>query len=200
MVDWIVNCSRRTWACVDTWSGMTMAVAEDENADGSSVDIFRAIAFILLHLAALAVIAVGWSPTAVLIAVALYVVRMFAVTAFYHRYFSPRSFSTSRFWQFCFAVLGNAAAQRGPLWWASYHCHHHKHSDDAPDHHSPGLRGLLWSRLGWILSKQCSTGVYARVYAKGVMGACTLGFTIRVGWRNAMNLHSSTPPLLHPVG
>ena len=80
--------------------------------------------YLLVHLACLAVLWVGGSWTAVGMAVGLYLVRMFAITGFYHRYFSLSTFTTNRFWQICFAVLGNSAAQRGYLWWAAHHRHH----------------------------------------------------------------------------
>ena len=99
----------------------------------------RAIPFVFLHGGCLLLFAVGWSWTAVAVAAALYFVRMFAVTALYHRYFAHRAFRTSRTVQFLFAVLGNTAVQRGALWWASVHRHHHKHSDYEGDVHSPGF-------------------------------------------------------------
>ena len=61
-----------------------------------SIDWQRILPFIVLHLACLAVILVGWSPTAVGVAIGSYLIRMFAITAFFHRYFSHKSFSTSR--------------------------------------------------------------------------------------------------------
>ena len=63
----------------------------------------------------------------------LYAVRMFAITGFYHRYFSHKAFRTSRPVQFVFAVLGAASVQRGPLWWAAHHRHHHRHADTEHD-------------------------------------------------------------------
>jgi stearoyl-CoA desaturase (delta-9 desaturase) len=77
---------------------------------------------------------------------------MFAITAFYHRYFAHRSFKTNRFWQFVFAVIGASAAQRGPLWWASHHRKHHKYADGVNDLHSPN-NGFWWSHLGWFTSE-----------------------------------------------
>jgi stearoyl-CoA desaturase (delta-9 desaturase) len=106
--------------------------------------------YLAVHLACLGVIWVGWSWTAVWVAAVLYFVRMFAITGFYHRYFSHRTFETSRFWQFCFAVLGNSSSQRGPLWWASHHRHHHKHADTEADVHSPSRYGFWWSHIGWL--------------------------------------------------
>lgn len=114
----------------------------------------RCLPFLFLHLGCLGVIWVGWSWTAVAIAVALYLIRMFAITAFYHRYFSHRTFRTSRFMQFLFGVLGNTAIQRGPLWWASVHRHHHKYADEEEDVHSPGISGFVWSHIGWMTSSR----------------------------------------------
>ena len=117
------------------------------------VDIFRVIPFIALHLACLAVFWVGISPIAVLVFALSYLIRMFAITAFYHRYFAHRAFRTSRAAQFVFAVLGASATQRGPLWWAAHHRRHHKQSDCEGDPHSP-RRGFWWSHMGWFLSRQ----------------------------------------------
>ena len=107
-----------------------------------------------MHLGCLGVIWVGWSPVAVIVAVILYLARMFAITAFYHRYFSHRTFHTSRFGQFLFAIFGNCAIQRGALWWAAVHRHHHKHSDHEEDIHSPGIRGFVWAHIGWMTSSR----------------------------------------------
>lgn len=105
-----------------------------------------------MHLACLLVFVVGVSTTAVAVAAALYAVRMFALTGFYHRYFSHKTFRTSRRTQFLFAVIGAAAVQRGPLWWAAHHRNHHRHADTELDPHSPTLRGFLWSHVGWFLT------------------------------------------------
>ena len=99
-----------------------LAVASEQP---DKVDLGRSFAFVFLHAICLGVLWVGWSWTAVAVAVALYFVRMFAITGFYHRYFSHRSFQTSRFMQFLFAALGSSAIQRGPLWWAAHHRHLH---------------------------------------------------------------------------
>ncbi len=112
----------------------------------------RTLPFIFLHLGCLAVFWVGISPVSVGAAVLLYFVRMFAITGFYHRYFSHKTFKTSRAAQFAFAVIGNSSMQRGPLWWAATHRHHHKHSDHDEDIHSPVVSGFMWSHIGWLTS------------------------------------------------
>jgi stearoyl-CoA desaturase (delta-9 desaturase) len=82
---------------------------------------------------------------------ALYVVRMFGITAGYHRYFAHRSYKTSRWFQFVLAWLGCSALQKGPLWWAAHHRHHHRHSDEPPDLHSPVTESFWHAHVGWIL-------------------------------------------------
>jgi stearoyl-CoA desaturase (delta-9 desaturase) len=127
--------------------------AEITDGDNDRVDMTRLVPFIALHLACAGVIWVGWSWTAVLIAVLLYGARMFAITGFYHRYFSHKTFKTSRVAQFAFAVLGSSAIQRGPLWWAAHHRHHHKHSDDEHDVHSPHQHSFVWSHMLWFMTR-----------------------------------------------
>jgi stearoyl-CoA desaturase (delta-9 desaturase) len=133
-------------------SWVDASAAKDPGAAPDSIAWLRVTPFLALHAACLAVIWVGVSPTALLTATALYVVRMFAVTAFYHRYFAHRSFRTSRAIQFAFAVIGASSVQRGPLWWAAHHRNHHLHADTVRDPHSPTLRGFFWSHTGWFLT------------------------------------------------
>ena len=128
-----------------------------------SIDWWRVIPFVLLHLACFAVIWVEWSWFAVLFAIVLYTLRMFAITAFYHRYFAHKAFQTSRAGQFIFAVLGSTAVQRGPLWWAAHHRSHHIHSDEPADSHSPVQHGFLWSHIGWFLSRANFATQFERV-------------------------------------
>jgi len=78
---------------------------------------------------------------------------MFAITGFYHRYFSHKAFRTSRPMQFLFALVGAASVQRGPLWWAAHHRHHHRHADTEQDMHSP-RHGFFRSHMGWFLTKR----------------------------------------------
>ena len=121
---------------------------DEERAD--RVEVIRVMPFVLLHLACLAVIWVGWSPVALWTAVGLYGIRCFALTGGYHRYFSHRTFRLNRFWQLILAVLGNAAVQRGPMWWAAHHRYHHANADTDADVHSPVQRGFWWSHVLWF--------------------------------------------------
>lgn len=123
----------------------------------------RSIPFIILHVGCLGVIWTGWSWAAVATAAVLYLIRMFAITGLYHRYFCHRAFKTSRPAQFLFALLGLTAVQRGPLWWAAVHRHHHAHSDEPVDAHSPVCKGFLWSHVGWLTSSRNFPTDYKKV-------------------------------------
>jgi stearoyl-CoA desaturase (delta-9 desaturase) len=104
----------------------------------------------LIHLGCFAVFWTGVSSHAVVLGLALYWIRIFAIGAGYHRYFAHRAFRTSRACQFMLAFLSQTAAQRGILWWAAKHRQHHMHSDTDFDLHSPVLRSLLYAHVGWI--------------------------------------------------
>jgi len=107
--------------------------------------------FILMHVSCLFVLLTGVSWGAVAVCLAAFWVRMFAVTAGYHRYFAHRSFKTSRTFQFILAALGTTAVQKGVLWWAANHRVHHRYSDQEGDVHSPVQRGFWWAHVGWII-------------------------------------------------
>jgi len=145
--------TRSPWRALVNWfdAGSGTAAVPEETRD--RVDWARILPFVGIHAACVAVFWVGVSPVAVGVAAAMYLLRMFAITGFYHRYFSHRTFKTSRPAQFAFAVIGASAVQRGPIWWAAHHRHHHAHSDKAGDVHSPTQRGFLWSHMGWFLSR-----------------------------------------------
>lgn len=132
------------------WFDSEASAPQSSDRPPRAVNWIRCIPFFAIHLACLAVFWVGWSPVAVIVCLLLFWARMFAITAFYHRYFSHKSFKANRFWQFVFAVWGASAAQRGPLWWAAHHRKHHKHSDDQNDLHSPVKHGFWWSHVGWF--------------------------------------------------
>jgi stearoyl-CoA desaturase (delta-9 desaturase) len=132
-------------------------------AKPDKVEWVRTLPFVILHLGCLGVLWVGWSWTAVCVAIGLYLVRMFAITGFYHRYFSHKTFHTSRVAQFIFALIGASAVQRGPLWWAYQHRHHHQHSDEECDVHSPNRRGFWWAHIGWIPSARNFPTDYSHV-------------------------------------
>jgi len=143
-------------------------ITEDAMAGHLPWEWSRLTPFFFLHAGCLGVIWTGASPFAVLFALGFYVFRMFAITGFYHRYFSHRTFKTSRMMQFIFAIWGLLAVQRGPLWWAANHRHHHQHSDKPTDLHSPLQRGFWWAHIGWLTNSFSMPTRYERIgdYAK----------------------------------
>jgi stearoyl-CoA desaturase (delta-9 desaturase) len=104
-----------------------------------------------LHVAAPAAAVAPLGPALAAAAAASYLLRMFGVTAGYHRYFSHRSYKLGRAAQFAMAWLAQTSGQKGVLWWAAHHRDHHRHSDRDHDVHSP-RRGFWWAHVGWILS------------------------------------------------
>jgi stearoyl-CoA desaturase (delta-9 desaturase) len=113
-----------------------------------------AIPFIFVHLGCFAAIWTGVTWQALAICVTLYWLRIFAIGAGYHRYFSHRAYSTSRAFQFVLAFMSQTTAQKSVIWWASKHRHHHLHSDTEQDVHSPRHHGFIYSHLGWIFSRK----------------------------------------------
>lgn len=140
------------------WQTLRKWVVNDNQVPGDhipdQIDWLRAVPFLLMHLGCLLVFWVGYSKVAIVTGVVLYFVRLFSIGAFYHRYFSHKTYQTNRFWQFIFALMGGMAAQRGPLWWSSHHRQHHLCTDLPEDVHSPVQHGFWWSHIGWFLSKR----------------------------------------------
>jgi stearoyl-CoA desaturase (Delta-9 desaturase) len=116
--------------------------------------LFNFLGIVGIHVGTVVAFVRGPTWKLVLLAVATYVIRMFAITAVYHRYFSHRSYKTSRAFQLLLAFLGTTATQKGPLWWASGHRVHHKSSDTERDLHSPKLRGFWYSHMGWWMGRE----------------------------------------------
>jgi stearoyl-CoA desaturase (Delta-9 desaturase) len=110
--------------------------------------------FVLLHASVVLVFFVPFTLEMIAWVTGSYFLRMFFVTAGYHRYFSHRSFKLNRFWQFVVAFMAQTSSQKGVLWWAAHHRDHHLHSDRKTDLHSPVHEGFWWSHLGWILSDE----------------------------------------------
>jgi stearoyl-CoA desaturase (delta-9 desaturase) len=137
----------RLLAWIDTHAG---ASACDDN--DQRVDWLRTLPFLLLHIACLAALWVGVSWTAATVCVLLFAVRMFAITAVYHRLLAHRSYEAPRWLAFLGALTANSSGQRGPLWWAAHHRIHHRTSDSEGDLHSPLRTGLLNSHVLWFMT------------------------------------------------
>ncbi len=125
-------------------------------SNGAHADIVypSALPFVLVHLACFGALWSGITWPAIAICFVLYCVRIFAIGAGYHRYFSHRAYSTGRVFQFLLAFLAQTSAQKSILWWAAKHRHHHLHSDTEQDVHSPRHKGFFYSHVGWIFARQ----------------------------------------------
>ena len=124
--------------------------------------VWNNLPMIAAHFVCFAAIWTGVTTTDLLVCFVLYWVRMFGVTAGYHRFFSHRAYKMGRIQMFFMALLAQSSAQKGCLWWAAHHRHHHKHSDEADDHHSPS-DGFWWSHIGWILAPEYARTDYSRI-------------------------------------
>ncbi len=141
-----------------------MARVPRSTDDADRIDWVKSIPFLAVHLVALGAVVLGpfsWGLLA--LAIGSYYVRMFGITAGYHRYFSHRSYRTGRAFQLVLAVLGATSTQKGVLWWAAHHRDHHRFSDRPEDIHSPVQRGFWWSHVGWIMSRRYSATKLDRV-------------------------------------
>jgi stearoyl-CoA desaturase (Delta-9 desaturase) len=122
--------------------------------DGEDRLSIKVVPFALMHVACLGVFFTGVSWWAIALCLAMYGIRMWGLTAGYHRYFSHRSFKTSRFFQFVLAWIGASAVQKGPLWWAAHHRRHHKYTDKEGDIHSPVIESFWRSHIGWVITSK----------------------------------------------
>jgi stearoyl-CoA desaturase (Delta-9 desaturase) len=129
------------------------------------LDLISVIFFVVFHAAAVVgVFVVGCSLYHVGLGILSYAIRVWVITAGYHRYFSHRSYQTSRIFQFIIGLVGTLAVERGPLWWAAMHRLHHKYADQERDVHSPSQDGLIWAYIGWMNSKNnCAINDYSGV-------------------------------------
>ena len=134
-------------------------MSQDTSLDSPHDDIVypSAIPFIVVHFACVAAVWSGVTWRALALCIALYWLRIFAIGAGYHRFFSHRAYATSRVFQFVLAFLAQSSAQKSVLWWAAKHRHHHLHSDSEEDIHSPRQHGFFYSHVGWIFARQHDT-------------------------------------------
>jgi len=152
----------RCWVAIQRWFD-TSAVDVIDGPAADQIDWLRVVPFIGLHLACLGILVVGFSWFALSVAAFLYLLRMFAITGFYHRYFSHRAFQTSRVLQLIFGFIGASSVQRGPLWWAAHHRHHHRHADQPQDLHSPVQHGFWKSHMGWFMTPRAFAVDFQRI-------------------------------------
>ena len=118
--------------------------------------------FVLLMLSPLLLFTTYFSWEGVAVCLGSWLLRQWAVTGVYHRYFSHKSYKVGRVTQFLLGLLGTTTAQKGPLWWAAHHRHHHGFSDTEKHLHSP-KRGFLESHWIWFLNHETTDVDYKKI-------------------------------------
>jgi stearoyl-CoA desaturase (delta-9 desaturase) len=106
--------------------------------------------FAVFHLVPLFALMTGATSFDWWLCLGMYYFRMFWITGGYHRYFSHKTYKTSRWFQFLIAFFAESSVQKGVLWWGAHHRHHHKTSDTPADPHSMKIYGFWYSHIGWI--------------------------------------------------
>ena len=129
-----------------------MLEAYENRLPGEKLSLIVSLPFLSVHVGALFALTIYPSSFALFMVFLMYFIRMFGITAGFHRFFSHKTFKTSRAFQFILAYLATCSAQMGPIWWASHHRHHHKYTDEIEDPHTPTLKGFFWAHVGWIMS------------------------------------------------
>jgi stearoyl-CoA desaturase (Delta-9 desaturase) len=110
------------------------------------------VVFWAVQASALLVCAVPFTWSLVGLWAVSHFVRAIGLTLAFHRYFAHRSFQMNRAARFVWALIGTAAMQKGPLWWAGHHVNHHRFADREGDPHSPTVSGLYYAHIGWFLN------------------------------------------------
>lgn len=151
-------------------------------------DIFRVLPFLGVHFGAICCVFYPVNSFYLYNMVISYLIRMFAITAFYHRFFAHKSYKTNRFFQGVFAFIGGTAVQRGACWWAAHHRAHHRHSDTGSDPHSPVFHTFLYSHLLWFLETKNFS--YRKDYVPDLVKYPELVF---------LNRFDMIPPILYGI-
>ncbi len=114
---------------------------------------------VVYHVGSLLVFTTGLSLGSILFVFLLYFIRAIAITSIYHRLITHKSYQASDLVKWIGSVVVASAGQMGPSWWKAHHLNHHQYTDRELDPHSPhtpfqGIRGFLWSHVGWLMSSQ----------------------------------------------
>ncbi|MEO0574902.1 MAG: fatty acid desaturase [Pseudomonadota bacterium] len=112
------------------------------------------IAMVVFHIACLGAIFTGASTVAISVALIMYLIRAFGITAGFHRMLAHRSFKASRPVQFVLTLFGSLAVQGGPLWWVAHHRTHHRYTETDKDIHSPRTQGFWNAHMGWMMKAE----------------------------------------------
>src|SRR5438552_12442666 len=110
------------------------------------------VVFWAVQASAMLVVAAPFASPLVALWAVSHFLRGIGLTLAFHRYFAHRSFQMNRPARFIWSLIGTAAMQKGPLWWAGHHVNHHRFADRDGDPHSPMVSGVYYAHIGWFLS------------------------------------------------
>jgi len=110
------------------------------------------IIFWIVQLSAVLVVLVPFTWGLGALWAASHFLRAIGLTLAFHRYFAHRAFQMNRAARFFWSLVGTAAMQKGPLWWAGHHVNHHRFADRDGDPHSPAVSGVYYAHIGWFLN------------------------------------------------
>src|SRR5438876_9936308 len=113
---------------------------------------FSMLVFWAVQASALLVFVVPFAWPLVALWAASHFIRAIGLTLAFHRYFAHRAFTMNRGVRFVWTLIGTAAMQKGPLWWAGHHVNHHRFADRDGDPHSPAQSGFYYAHIGWFLN------------------------------------------------
>jgi len=88
----------------------------------------------------------------------------------YHRLLTHRSLIVPRWLERAWVVIALCCMEDTPCKWVTAHRHHHKHSDEQEDPHSP-LVNFFWSHFQWLTlhnTETQNTAAYHR-YSKDIL-------------------------------
>ncbi|MEM8918369.1 MAG: acyl-CoA desaturase [Pseudomonadota bacterium] len=118
-----------------------------------------------------------------------YVIINMGVGIGYHRFYTHRSFETSRPMRYAIAIMAQLACQASVLKWAADHRRHHAFADRVGDLHSPhvdgfgkpmkGFKGFAIAHFGWLFDNTTSD---MNVYGKGLIDDDAVLFAHRTRW------------------
>jgi stearoyl-CoA desaturase (delta-9 desaturase) len=114
--------------------------------------ILSAAIFWIVQTSAILIFFVPFSWGLVALWAVSHFLRAIGLTLAFHRYFAHRAFQMNRGVRFFWALVGTAAMQKGPLWWAGHHVNHHRYADRDGDPHSPMVSGFYYAHIGWFLN------------------------------------------------
>lgn len=118
-----------------------------------------------------------------------YLMSNFGFSVGFHRYFTHRSFETSKTMRYVLGIMGQMSAMTSVKYWSADHRRHHAFGDRPGDVHSPivdghgrpmgKLKGFAMAHFGWLWDNAHTD---MDVFGKGLVGDEVVEFCHRTRW------------------